>query len=72
MEKVAYNDWSGEYPGPVIDVNSKVAGSTKIKVYKSLRGLNDLQPCQIINGIYHPWSQTKHSVLRFYSIIDLE
>ena len=72
MDKVAYNAWSGEYPGPVIDVNAQKSGSTQIKIYKSLRDLNTSQSCRIVNGIYHPWSKTKNSLLRFYSIIDFQ
>ena len=36
--RVAYNFWSGEWPTPVIDVNSDKSGSTTIQAYKTLRG----------------------------------
>ncbi len=58
QQKMTFNSWSGEYPQPVIDVNSKVQGSTSIQAYKSLRNLTESLSCTVKNGIYHPWSLT--------------
>ncbi|MEN0059553.1 MAG: hypothetical protein AAGB31_12010 [Bdellovibrio sp.] len=68
ITRVAVNSWGGEYPKPIIDVNSRIAGTTKIKGYASLRTLGKPVSCTIKNGIYHPWSQTTSSVINFYSI----
>ena len=69
QQKMTFNSWSGEYPQPVIDVNSKVQGSTLIQAYKSLRNLTESLSCTVKNGIYHPWSLTnqKNGTI-FYTI----
>lgn len=56
QQKMTFNSWSGEYPQPVIDVNSKEQGTTLIKALKSLRNPSESLSCTIKNGIYHPWS----------------
>jgi hypothetical protein len=71
VTRVASTMWSGEYPGPVIDVNSRKAGTTTIEAYASPRQLSQTVSCTIGNGIYHPWSKTKNSVINFYSLTSL-
>ncbi len=67
--QVAMNTWQGEYPGPVIDVSSKKKNkTTTVKGWESLRELTVQKSCTIANGLYHPWSQTKNSVVNFYTI----
>lgn len=44
---LAYKFWNGEYPSPVIDMNSKIKGTTKIKAFKSVRDLKDNIDCTI-------------------------
>ncbi len=67
--QVAMNTWQGEYPGPVIDVSSKKKNkTTTVKGWESLRKLSVQKNCTIANGLYHPWSQTKNSVIDFYTI----
>lgn len=71
--RVAYNFWSGEYPGPVINVNAeKPNGKTRIKGLSSLRGNGTPATCEIANGLYHPWSTTKNSVINFYSLTSVQ
>jgi hypothetical protein len=68
-ERVAYNFWSTEWPGPVVDVKTSVKGSTTIKAYTSLRQLPaSTVSCTIKNGIYHPWSHTENSVVNYYTL----
>lgn len=81
-ERVAYNFWSGEWPGPVIRVNSTKKGVTTINAYKSLRVLSNKNKvaCTVKNGVYHPWAQiwdnevtgekakTQNSVVTYYTI----
>jgi hypothetical protein len=67
--QVAMNEWQGEYPGPVIDVSSKKKNkTTTVKGWESLRKQTVQKNCTITNGLYHPWSQTKNSVIDFYTI----
>ncbi len=67
--QVALNTWQGEYPGPVIDVSSKQKNKTTvIKGWESLRELTVSKSCTIQNGLYHPWSQTKNSVINYYTL----
>ncbi len=67
--QVALNTWQSEYPSPVIDVSSKKKnGTTQIKGWESLRQLTVSKSCTIKNGLYHPWSQTKNSVINYYTL----
>lgn len=68
--RMAYNFWSGEWPFPVIDVNSTEKGQTKIVGYMSLRNPTDADKvsCTIENGIYHPWSEKDPSLLTYYTV----
>jgi hypothetical protein len=72
--RVAYNFWSGEWPTPVIDVNSDKTGSTTIQAYKTLRDPkeSDKVACTITNGIYHPWSKKDPSIIIYYSLSSRE
>ena len=71
--RVIQSFWSGEYPGPVVDINAKAAkGTTTIPVYKSIRDLSGKTTCAVKNGVYHEWSRTKNSVLNYYAISALE
>lgn len=70
--QVAYSFWSGEYPGPVININSSKVGKTTIKGYTSLRDKKDIKPCSVSNGLYHPWSTKQSSLIRFYTISPIE
>lgn len=67
VEMVAYNFWSGEYPGPVINVKSDQAGTTTVQAYKSLRQLDQPVACTIKNGLYHPWASPSSPTV-FYTI----
>jgi len=69
--RFVYNYWSHEFPTPVINVNARKPGYTKIYAYKSLRKLNQKVICTIKNGLYHPWSKTANSVINYYTIIAL-
>lgn len=69
--RMAYNFWSGEYPGPVIRINSKKIGTTKVKAYKSPRVLKEKVSCTVKNGIYHPWGQTENSIINYYTLAAL-
>ncbi len=72
-QQVAAAFWEGEYPSPVIDINSKNrSGKTSVKVYDSLRNPSAARACTIKNGLYHPWSKTKNSTLNFYTIDSLQ
>jgi hypothetical protein len=65
---VAYNDWIGEYPKPVIDVKHNQNKWVKIKGYASLRKPLKRKVCSIKTGIYHPWSKDKISLINYYTI----
>lgn len=69
--RLAYNYWSGEWPRPVIDVNSKVKGKTTIQGYVSPRELTERKSCTIKNALYHPWAYdaANSSILEFYSFV---
>ncbi len=69
VNRVARNTWGGEYPAPIIDVNSKIKGKTKITAFKSLRDLSKSDSCTIENAIYHPWSSQKGSIVDFFQIV---
>jgi hypothetical protein len=71
--RVAYNFWSGEWPGPVIDINSDVKGTTTIQGYTGLRDLDHSEKisCTVKNGVYHPWSDQDPSSLIYYTIMDV-
>lgn len=66
--RVAYNFWSGEYPNPIIDVNSSKPGTTTISAYTSLRDLKDVVSCTIQNGVYNPWSKNARSLEHYYTL----
>ena len=67
--RVIYDNWSGEYPSPVIDVNSKnKKGTTTVTGYKFLQTLDQPVQCKIKNGLYHPWSDSGRSANRYYTI----
>ncbi len=68
--RLTFNSWAGEYPYPVINVNSHIKdGYTEIFGYPSLRQLDKKQSCFIKNGLYNPWSKTKNSVINYYSLV---
>lgn len=69
QQKMVYRFWSGEYPQPVIDVQSKIKGKTVITASTSLRNPSETVSCTINNGVYHPWSQAKNNTpVIFYSV----
>jgi hypothetical protein len=72
--RVAYNFWSGEWPTPVIDINSEKAGATTIQAYRTLRDPKetDKVACTIANGLYHPWSKKDPSIIIYYSLSSRE
>lgn len=72
--RVAYNFWSGEYPSPVVDINSDKPGTTTIKAYTELRDPKSTNRvnCTVKNGIYHPWSDKDPSSLTYYSLSSRE
>ena len=63
---LAYNNWSGEYPNPVIDVPNNLT----VTGYKSLRTMKETQDCNIKKGLYHPWGDSP-SALNLYTITDV-
>jgi len=67
-QRLAYDFWSGEYPGPIIDLNSKTPGETTVRAYASVRDLSEGRDCAIQNGLYHPWSDDKKSLITFYTL----
>ncbi|MBO9668664.1 MAG: hypothetical protein J7501_17835, partial [Bdellovibrio sp.] len=67
--RLAYNDWSGEWPHPVIVVGNAKSGNTTIQGFASARDLTTPQSCTIKNGIYHPWSQNSPSLINYYTFI---
>jgi len=67
--RVSYQFWSGEYPGPVIDVGGSNKGMTIVKAHRSLRNPGKPVNCEIKNGLYHPWSHEKNSVLSYYTVV---
>lgn len=69
--RLAYNFWSGEYPGPVIRINAKKPGKTTVKAYKSPRALKNRVACTVQNGMYHPWGQTENSIINYYTLAAL-
>jgi len=67
---IAYNFWSGEYPKPVIHVQSGIQSNWhKMMGYASLRRMDKRKKCTIRSGIYHPWSKDKISLINYYSIV---
>ncbi len=66
--RVAYNYWSGEYPTPIIDVNSGKTGTTAVDGYLSLRDMKDIRTCTIKNGVYNPWSKSDASIENYYTL----
>jgi len=71
--RMAHNFWSGEWPAPVIDVqSSKKSGTTTISGFSSLRnpGPERLR-CTVKNGVYHPWSQKDPSIINYYTLAEL-
>jgi hypothetical protein len=66
--RLAYEFWSGEYPGPIIDLNSKSSGTTTVPAQASVRDLSEPHACAIQNGVYHPWSGDKKSLITFYTL----
>lgn len=72
-KQVAQNFWGGEWPGPVVDVNSsKAGGSTTIQAYTNLRNPKpeDRVSCTIKNGVYNPWAKDNQdpSAIVYYTI----
>lgn len=67
--RVAYNTWAGEWPGPVVDVNARKKGTTKIEGYPSPRVLVDRQSCTVKNGLFHPWSTNSDALINYYSFV---
>lgn len=68
--QVAGNFWQGEYPGPVIDIQSKVKGTTTIQGWSSLRKLNERKSCTVKNSLYHPWAESNPTLLQNNSVIN--
>lgn len=66
--RVASLGWSSEYPRPIINVLAGHKGYYHAKAYKSLRKLDQPLECDIIKGLYHPWSKTPNSAISYYSI----
>lgn len=64
---VAYNIWSGEYPGPVINITEDL----KVVGYKSLRILKDKVSCTVKRGLYHPWAPSP-SLINFHTLTDVQ
>lgn len=71
-DRLSFNFWNGEYPSPIIDLNSKSKGQTKIQAFTTLRTLEKMKSCTILNGIYHPWSKTANSATNYYSITAIQ
>ena len=67
-ERVHYPFWSGEYPGPVVDVFAKKPGETTVQVQTSYSKLGARMSCTIKNGLYHPWSETENSVNGYFTV----
>jgi|GEM_PF-7056567 len=50
---VAYDGWSGEYPGPIFQVNKELTVDARSNVCEHKSTLK----CTISPGLYHPWSE---------------
>jgi len=70
--RVGVTTWLGEYPMPVIDLQSTQAGTVTVNAIESPRVETKPRPCTIERGIYHPWSKTKHSVRGFFTLLPRE
>ena len=69
ISRVAVTTWLGEYPMPVIDLQSTQAGTVTVNAIESPRVETKAAPCTIERGIYHPWSKTSHSVRGFFTLL---
>jgi hypothetical protein len=70
--QVAAPFWALEYPSPVININAHAKGFTTIQGYTSLRTKKERKPCDVVNGLYHPWSKKPNSSIIFYTINPVE
>ena len=67
--RVVYRMWSSEYPSPVIDVNSRIKkGTTVVEGFRNLQNLSVPVKCEIRNGLYHPWSESKNSAIVYVTV----
>ncbi|KIM12881.1 MAG: hypothetical protein KU38_03565 [Sulfurovum sp. FS08-3] len=66
--QIATPFWASEYPSPVININAHAKGFTTIEGYPSLRTKKDSKPCEVKNGLYHPWAKEPNSLIGFYTI----
>lgn len=60
--------WEGEYPSPVININSQKKGTTTITGYESFKDKTKQKLCRVKNGLYHPWTQDDTSIINLYTI----
>lgn len=67
---LVYPIWSGEYPSPVIDVNSVLQreGKTTVQAEESFQVLGQKKSCTIRNGLIHPWSLSDQNVISYFTI----
>lgn len=65
-KRVAFNNWSGEYPGPVI----KVTKTTTIEGVNSVRTEKPKAvKCTLDKGIYHMWANKQaKQVINYYTL----
>ncbi len=70
--QIATPFWASEYPSPVININAHAKGFTTIEGYPSLRTKKDSKPCEVKNGLYHPWAKEPNSLIGFYTINPVE
>lgn len=68
INALAYPYWSGEYPTPAIDINANKPGTTAVTGFKNLRKLTEPITCELKNGVYHPWSDSDASAIKYYTI----
>lgn len=68
MTEVVYDWWSGEWPGPIVNVNAEAPGETTIQAFSGLQVLDTPVSCTIKNGLYHPWGDSP-SLVSFHSIV---
>jgi len=56
----AYDGWSGEYPGPILQINQPINVSARSIVCD----LKPSLPCTVKPGLYHPWSEISEATFK--------
>ena len=62
---LAYDGWSGEYPGPILQVNSPITVPGLSIVCDEKPSLN----CTVPAGLYHPWSEVSRAEFKTVGVV---